>query len=156
MPNVTLMDMQREIQWFMRPYLIDFLIEAHAAFSLLRETLFLTINLLDRYCSSRMVYKQHYQLVGCAALLIAAKYGDNKDRVPQINGLNNMCCGLYDAGMSLHQALYYAVQRPFGITVHDPTNDSKRKHVRYFISCVHKVRYFPLSELAFTHLQINL
>ncbi|KAK3336747.1 cyclin-like protein [Cercophora scortea] len=91
--------MQREIQWFMRPYLIDFLIEAHAAFSLLPETLFLTVNLLDRYCSKRVVYKQHYQLVGCAALLIAAKYGDKKDRVPQINELNNMCCGLYDAGM---------------------------------------------------------
>ena len=91
--------MQREIQWFMRPYLIDFIVEAHAAFTLLPETLFLTVNLLDRYCSKRVVYKQHYQLVGCAALLIAAKYGDKKDRVPQINELNNMCCGLYDAGM---------------------------------------------------------
>lgn len=91
--------MQREIQWYMRPYLIDFLIEAHAAFALLPETLFLTVNLLDRYCSKRVVYKQHYQLVGCAALLIAAKYGDKKDRVPQIHELNNMCCGLYDAGM---------------------------------------------------------
>lgn len=91
--------MQREIQWFMRPYLIDFLIEAHAAFALLPETLFLTVNLLDRYCSKRVVYKQHYQLVGCAALLIASKYGDKKDRVPQINELNNMCCGLYDGGM---------------------------------------------------------
>ncbi len=91
--------MQREIQWFMRPYLIDFIIEAHAAFLLLPETLFLTVNLLDRYCSKRVVYKQHYQLVGCAALLIAAKYGDKKDRVPQINELNNMCCHLYDAGM---------------------------------------------------------
>lgn len=99
LPDVNLIDMQREIQWFMRPYLIDFIVEAHAAFTLLPETLFLTINLLDRYCSKRVVYKQHYQLVGCAALLIAAKYGDKKDRVPQINELNNMCCGLYDAGM---------------------------------------------------------
>ncbi|KAL2154968.1 hypothetical protein VTH82DRAFT_3644 [Thermothelomyces myriococcoides] len=99
LPDANLIDMQREIQWFMRPYLIDFLVEAHAAFSLLPETLFLTVNLLDRYCSKRVVYKQHYQLVGCAALLIAAKYGDKKDRVPQINELNNMCCGLYDAGM---------------------------------------------------------
>ncbi|KAK3383020.1 cyclin-like protein [Lasiosphaeria ovina] len=99
LPDANLIDMQREIQWFMRPYLIDFLIEAHAAFSLLPETLFLTVNLLDRYCSKRVVYKQHYQLVGCAALLIASKYGDKKDRVPQINELNNMCCGLYDAGM---------------------------------------------------------
>ncbi|KAK9420420.1 putative Cyclin N-terminal domain-containing protein [Seiridium unicorne] len=99
LPDVNLIDMQREIQWFMRPFLIDFLIEAHAAFQLQPETLFLTVNLLDRYCSKRVVYKQHYQLVGCAALLIAAKYGDKKDRVPQINELNNMCCGLYDSGM---------------------------------------------------------
>lgn len=99
LPDANLIDLQREIQWYMRPYLIDFLIEAHAAFALLPETLFLTVNLLDRYCSRRVVYKQHYQLVGCAALLIAAKYGDKKDRVPQIHELNNMCCGLYDAGM---------------------------------------------------------
>lgn len=99
LPDVNLIDMQREIQWFMRPFLIDFLIEAHAAFQLQPETLFLTVNLLDRYCSKRVVYKQHYQLVGCAALLIAAKYGDKKDRVPQISELNNMCCGLYDSGM---------------------------------------------------------
>ncbi|XWW99749.1 hypothetical protein V2A60_007761 [Cordyceps javanica] len=97
--DANLIDMQREVQWFMRPYLIDFIIEAHAAFTLLPETLFLTINLLDRYCSKRVVYKHHYQLVGCAALLIAAKYGDKKDRVPQITELNNMCCGLYDSGM---------------------------------------------------------
>lgn len=99
LPDATLIDMQREVQWYMRPYLIDFLLEAHAAFVLLPETLFLTINLLDRYCSRRVVYKHHYQLVGCAALLIAAKYGDKKDRVPQISELSNMCCGLYDAGM---------------------------------------------------------
>ncbi len=83
----------------MRPYLIDFLIEAHAAFSLLPETLFLAVNLLDRYCSKRVVYKRHYQLVGCAALLIAAKYGDRKERVPMIRELKSMCCSLYDEDM---------------------------------------------------------
>lgn len=83
----------------MRPYLIDFLIEAHAAFQLLPETLFLAVNLLDRYCSKRVVYKRHYQLVGCAALLIAAKYGDRKDRVPMIRELKSMCCSLYDEDM---------------------------------------------------------
>lgn len=83
----------------MRPYLIDFLIEAHAAFQLLPETLFLAVNLLDRYCSRRVVYKRHYQLVGCAALLIAAKYGDRKERVPMIKELKSMCCSLYDEEM---------------------------------------------------------
>lgn len=92
-------DIQTEIQWFMRPYLLDFIVEAHAAFQLLPETLFLAVNLLDRYCSKRVVYKRHYQLVGCAALLIAAKYGDKKDRVPTIRELRSMCCSLYDEEM---------------------------------------------------------
>ncbi|KAG9234661.1 cyclin-like protein [Amylocarpus encephaloides] len=99
LPDVASIDIQQEIQWFMRPYLIDFLIEAHAAFQLLPETLFLAVNLLDRYCSRRVVYKRHYQLVGCAALLIAAKYGDKKDRVPMIRELKSMCCSLYDEEM---------------------------------------------------------
>ena len=99
MPEVNAIDMQTEIQWYMRPYLLDFLIEAHGAFQLLPDTLFLTINLLDRYCSRRVVYKRHYQLVGCAALLIAAKYGDKKDRVPTVRELRSMCCSLYDEEM---------------------------------------------------------
>ncbi|KAL2210585.1 hypothetical protein CC79DRAFT_523105 [Sarocladium strictum] len=121
LPDANLIDMQREIQWFMRPYLIDFLIEAHAAFTLLPETLFLTVNLLDRYCSKRVVYKQHYQLVGCAALLIAAKYGDKKDRVPQIHELNNMCCGLYDAGMFTQMEMH--VLNTLEWTIGHPTVD---------------------------------
>lgn len=98
-PDVNSIDIQTEIQWFMRPYLLDFLVEAHAAFQLLPETLFLAVNLLDRYCSRRVVYKRHYQLVGCAALLIAAKYGDKKDRVPTVRELKSMCCSLYDDEM---------------------------------------------------------
>ncbi|KAG6039337.1 hypothetical protein E4U41_002879 [Claviceps citrina] len=121
LPDATLIDMQREIQWFMRPYLIDFLVEAHAAFALLPETMFLTVNLLDRYCSKRVVYKQHYQLVGCAALLIAAKYGDKKDRVPQIHELNNMCCGLYDAGMFTQMEMH--VLNTLEWTIGHPTVD---------------------------------
>lgn len=121
LPDANLIDMQREIQWYMRPYLIDFIIEAHAAFSLLPETLFLAVNLLDRYCSKRVVYKQHYQLVGCAALLIAAKYGDEKERVPQIGELNNMCCGLYDAGMFTQMEMH--VLNTLDWTIGFPTVD---------------------------------
>lgn len=99
MPDLQSIEIQTEIQWFMRPYLLDFLLEAHHAFQLLPETLHLAVNLLDRYCSRRVVYKRHYQLVGCAALLIAAKYGDRKERVPTIRELKSMCCSLYDDDM---------------------------------------------------------
>jgi hypothetical protein len=106
----------------MRPYLLDFLIEAHSAFQLLPETLFLTINLLDRYCSKRVVYKRHYQLVGCAALLIAAKYGDKKEKVPTIKELKSMCCSLYDDDMFLQ--MEWHVLSTLGWTVGHPTVDS--------------------------------
>lgn len=99
MPDIHSIEIQTEIQWFMRPYLLDFLLEAHHAFQLLPETLHLAVNLLDRYCSKRVVYKRHYQLVGCASLLIAAKYGDRKERVPTIRELKSMCCSLYDDDM---------------------------------------------------------
>ncbi|KAH6972671.1 hypothetical protein EDB80DRAFT_693469 [Ilyonectria destructans] len=42
LPDTSLIDYQPQIQWVMRPYLINFLIKAHAAFALLPETLFLT------------------------------------------------------------------------------------------------------------------
>lgn len=106
----------------MRPYLLDFLIEAHTAFQLLPTTLFLTVNLLDRYCSKRVVYKRHYQLVGCAALLIAAKYGDKKDRVPTIKELKSMCCSLYDDDMFIQ--MEWHVLQTLGWTIGHPTVDS--------------------------------
>ena len=106
----------------MRPYLLDFLVEAHTAFQLLPETLFLTINLLDRYCSKRVVYKRHYQLVGCAALLIAAKYGDKKEKVPTIKELKSMCCSLYDDDMFLQ--MEWHVLSTLGWAIGHPTVDA--------------------------------
>lgn len=106
----------------MRPYLLDFLIEAHAFFQLLPETLFLAVNLLDRYCSRRVVYKRHYQLVGCASLLIAAKYGDRKDRVPTIRELKSMCCSLYDEEMFTQ--MEWHVLNTLDWTIGHPTVDS--------------------------------
>ncbi|KAJ5684316.1 uncharacterized protein N7477_000661 [Penicillium maclennaniae] len=122
LPDVESIDIQTEIQWFMRPYLLDFLIEAHTAFQLLPSTLFLAINLLDRYCSKRVVYKRHYQLVGCAALLIAAKYNDKKDRVPTVKELKSMCCSLYDDDMFIQ--MEWHVLQTLGWTIGHPTVDS--------------------------------
>ncbi|CEH13066.1 Cyclin B and related kinase-activating proteins [Ceraceosorus bombacis] len=96
LPNVDLMDAQPELRWYMRPYLVDFIIEIHQTFRLRAETLYLTMNIVDRYVSTRIVYKRHYQLVGCAALLIASKFEDAKDRVPRVEELSQMCGSAYD------------------------------------------------------------
>ena len=122
LPEVSFIDMQTEIQWTMRPYLLDFLIEAHASFQLLSETFHLAVNLLDRYCSRRVVFKRHYQLVGCAALLIAAKYGDRKDRVPSVKELRSMCCSVYEEQMFIQMEWHVLVTLEF--TVGHPTVDA--------------------------------
>lgn len=90
------MDQQPELQWRMRPYLIDFIVEIHSQFRLRPECLYLAVNIVDRYVSRRVVYKKHYQLVGCAALWIAAKFEDGKDRVPLVREFYDMCCGAYE------------------------------------------------------------
>ncbi|KAF8525065.1 cyclin [Hysterangium stoloniferum] len=97
MSSATSMDQQPEIRWHMRPQLVDFLVEVHLTFHLRPETLYLTLNIVDRYVSRRVVYKKHYQLVGCAALWIAAKFEDAKERVPTVHDLVQICHKAYDA-----------------------------------------------------------
>ncbi|CDK26925.1 unnamed protein product [Kuraishia capsulata CBS 1993] len=92
-------DQQPELEWYMRPYLIDFLLEIHACYKLKPHTLFLTCNIIDRYCATRQAYKHHYHLVGCTALWIAAKYEDKKSRVPTVRELVAMCRNNFDENM---------------------------------------------------------
>jgi hypothetical protein len=122
MPDVSSIDIQHEIQWYMRPYLLDFLVEAHMAFQLLPETLYLTVNILDRYCSRRVVYKKHYQLVACSALLIAAKYGDKKDKVPTFRDLRSVCCQFYEEEMFMQ--MEWHVLQTLDYVLGHPTVDS--------------------------------
>lgn len=58
----------------MRGILVDWIIEVHLRFKLKAETLFLTINIIDRYLEKTQIMRTRLQLVAVAALLIAAKY----------------------------------------------------------------------------------
>ena len=60
----------------MRAILVDWLIEVHYKFKLNPETLFITVNIIDRYLSKAVVKRQLLQLVGVTAMLIASKYED--------------------------------------------------------------------------------
>lgn len=58
----------------MRAILVDWIIEVHLKFKLLPETLFITINLIDRYLSIVSIKRNSLQLVGVTAMFIASKY----------------------------------------------------------------------------------
>lgn len=65
---------QTDINASMREILVDWLIEVHLKFKLLPETLYLTVNLIDRFLEKQIVLRNKLQLVGVTAMLIASKY----------------------------------------------------------------------------------
>ncbi|XP_058090642.1 G2/mitotic-specific cyclin-2-like isoform X3 [Magnolia sinica] len=68
------MSQQSDINEKMRAILIDWLIEVHYKFELMAETLFLTVNLIDRFLEHQTVVRKKLQLVGVTAMLLACKY----------------------------------------------------------------------------------
>lgn len=74
MANPDYMDNQSELEWKMRGILVDWLLEVHTRFRLLPETLFLAVNIIDRFLSRKVVQLDRLQLVGVTAMFIASKY----------------------------------------------------------------------------------
>eukprot|EP00047_Mylnosiga_fluctuans_P020828 m.96820 g.96820 ORF g.96820 m.96820 type:complete len:368 (-) comp8646_c0_seq2:138-1241(-) len=75
-PENYLASSQREtcISEKMRAILVDWLAEVHMRFKLLQETLFMTVDLVDRFLAVHPVQRNKLQLVGVTAMLIASKY----------------------------------------------------------------------------------
>ena len=71
---VPYMDRQPDINKKMRAILVDWLVEVHLRFKLEPLTLWLTVNILDRYLMREQVLRAKLQLVGISSLLIACKY----------------------------------------------------------------------------------
>jgi G2/mitotic-specific cyclin 2 len=74
LPNAEYMVHQDDLEWKMRGILVDWLIEVHTRFHLLPETLFLAVNIIDRFLSAKVVQLDRLQLVGVTAMFIASKY----------------------------------------------------------------------------------
>lgn len=65
---------QVDINEKMRAILIDWMVEVHMQFRLLTETMFLSVNLIDRFLSVKPITRQKLQLLGITAMLVASKY----------------------------------------------------------------------------------
>jgi hypothetical protein len=74
MPNADYIDGQTEVTWEMRETLVDWLLQVHLRYHMLPETLWIAINLVDRFLSRRVVSVAKLQLVGVTAMLVASKY----------------------------------------------------------------------------------
>lgn len=58
----------------MRAILVDWLIDVNIKFKLMPDTLFLTVNLVDRFLSKEPIRRTKLQLLGVSALMISTKY----------------------------------------------------------------------------------
>jgi G2/mitotic-specific cyclin 2 len=58
----------------MREMLVDWMCQAHLRYHMLPETLWIAVNIVDRFLTIRAVSLVKLQLVGITALFIAAKY----------------------------------------------------------------------------------
>ncbi|KAH7231860.1 cyclin-like protein, partial [Fusarium redolens] len=68
------------------------------------EVPFLSVNLIDRYCSRKQIGQEYYLLLGSAALWIASKYGDKAYQVksfkhPSAKEISELCDGIFDERM---------------------------------------------------------
>merc|ERR1719499_2499796 len=93
MPSADFLEPQSDINSRMRAILVDWIIEVHFGFRLRKETLFLAVNLLDRYLSVSTIDRSRLQLVGVVALLVASKFEEM--RPPQVRRLAYMTAGAY-------------------------------------------------------------
>lgn len=73
-PSASYLSKQTDINEKMRAILVDWLVEVHLKFKLMPETLYLTVNIIDRFLELKIVARQKLQLLGVTAMLIASKY----------------------------------------------------------------------------------
>ncbi len=87
------MESQPFINERMRAILVDWLVEVHLKFKLVPETLYLTVNIIDRFLEKHEVSRQKLQLVGVTALLLASKYEEIYP--PELRDLVYICDRAY-------------------------------------------------------------
>ena len=67
-------DEQDEINSTMRAILVDWLVGVQVKFRLQPETLYLCVNIIDRYLSKARIPRRRLQLLGVTSLFVACKY----------------------------------------------------------------------------------
>eukprot|EP00927_Polykrikos_kofoidii_P083702 TRINITY_DN8639_c0_g1_i1.p1 TRINITY_DN8639_c0_g1~~TRINITY_DN8639_c0_g1_i1.p1 ORF type:complete len:620 (+),score=104.53 TRINITY_DN8639_c0_g1_i1:433-2292(+) len=156
-PSADYMEAQTEITGRMRSILVDWLIEVHLKYRFRLETLYLTVNLLDRYLTVTHMQRKRLQLVGVCALLIAAKFEEVNP--PEIHD----CVYITDKAYSREDVLQMEVTMLMGLSfqIVVPTathfldrlyrvNGCDKRHrevIRYVVTLslvdLHMIRHLP-------------
>ena len=116
--NYQYMDKQLKLTEKIRSTLIDWLIQVNYHFKLLPETLFLTVNIIDRYFALNQISKREVQLVAFAAMLTATKYEEIYP--PLLQDYVHISDGLYTAEQILDMEKAILFDLDFDIQLTSP------------------------------------
>lgn len=142
MPNGDYMTLQEEINWDVRAILVDWLVDIHAKFRLLPETLYLAVNIIDRFLSRRTISLSKLQLVGVTAMFIASKY--EEVMCPSIQNFYYLADGGYTDVEILRAERYVLKVLDFSMSYANPMNFLRRisKADNYDIQTRTVAKYF--------------
>jgi cyclin B len=124
MVNPRYMANQVDINEKMRSILLDWLVEVHRMFKLLPETLFLAVNLIDRFLEVKSVARDKLQLVGVTAMLIASKY--EEIYAPECNDFVYISDGAYSKEMILNMESNILSSLQFNLNAPSPLHFLRR------------------------------
>ena len=86
-PDPNYIVKQPGLTWRDRSYAVSLLMRIRNDFRFKQETLYLSVNILDRYLSSRIVQRDRIQCLAIGAILIALKYEEKRYNSSEIQSI---------------------------------------------------------------------
>lgn len=124
LPDSDYLFKQTQLKPRMRSILVDWLVEMHQRFRLLPETLFLAINIMDRFMSLEVVQIDKLQLLATGSLFIAAKYEEVFS--PSVKNYAYFTDGSYTEDEILQAEKYILTILNFDLSYPNPMNFLRR------------------------------
>ena len=124
LPDLAYLLKQTQLKPRMRSILVDWLVEMHQRFRLLPETLFLAINIMDRFMSVEVVQIDKLQLLATSSLFIAAKYEEVFS--PSVKNYAYFTDGSYTEDEILEAEKYILTVLNFDMNFPNPMNFLRR------------------------------
>lgn len=115
LPCGNYMDRQIEVNKSMRHIMIDWMFEVSVEYKLSRDTLYMAVNLVDRFLSVYISPKSKLQLVGVTCLYIAAKY--HELATPNIEDYVYITDHTYTGDQIIQLELYILVKLDWNLSV---------------------------------------
>ncbi|XP_074562039.1 cyclin-A1-4-like [Curcuma longa] len=142
-PSIDFMEtIQKDINAKMRSILIEWLVEVAEEYHMVPDTLYLTVNYIDRYLSGNEINRQELQLLGVACMLIAAKY--EEICAPEVEDLCYMTDNTYSIDELLQMESKVLNYLKFELTV--PTT---KCFLRRFVRAAQGSNELPTLQLEF-------